>query len=87
MDNSPCSVAGGVQGTQGGLWAGTGPKKALGSRAAVATTAECSPVSRVRGRIRRAVEASKREGGEKLPDWATVGGHGALHVLETWWEA
>lgn len=57
----------GVQGILGGLRAGLGPRKAFSSRSGVAT--DCQVLSTLRGvshRILRAVEASQREGGERV---------------------
>lgn len=70
------SVVGGVQGTLGGLLAGIGPKRTFSSRSGVAT--DCQVLSTLRDvshRILRAMEASQREGGERI---ASLGREGRI---------
>lgn len=67
MEHGPCSTAGGVQGTQEGLPAGTAPKKAFSARSAATTG--CQVLSTFRGvslRILRAVETSQREDEKRI---------------------
>lgn len=78
VEDGPCSMAGGVQGTQGGLLTGTGPRRHLAPGLQPLLTAEGSPISGVSHRALRAVEASEKAGGERIATDRRIGCSGCV---------